>query len=365
MGDVKVSKQTKAQAAAAAKASQPDGVHSFGFIGKRAKVQISENAGVEADGDAFESEDADMIGTASRTPKSGAGNGRPVAMEDETSEAILNASCPNQSCTGILDTGSNIIAGPTDAIKALTASLKIQPDCSNFHELAAIQLNIAGMPVTIQPEGYVMKVPMPNLPAGWDGNFDQKAKAHQAASLSEDVAVQVGAGHVKRHHAHGTATAQRWRDLFERINTDYGVDMRDQVDAALKANPTVVPEQMMCTAALVPLDKTTKYGPLWVLGTPLLQSYYARFSFPKPSCSPASPVIHLQLLKDAKVCGKADDQSVVSNQGKTKSGDKYGDDTLVLMRNGKAAAAKQVSGPALRLPEEIAYPHWAKSLLQV
>ncbi len=44
-------------------------------------------------------------------------------------------------------------------------------------------------------------------------------------------------------------------------------------------------QEFLCMPALVPLDKHTKFGALYIVGTPLLDSYYARWSFAKDAAA--------------------------------------------------------------------------------
>jgi len=243
----------------------------------------------------------------------------------------LKDTCADNSCCAILDTGSNIIAGPSAVMKSIVDLVDVKPDCSNFDKLPNITMTFGGLPVTLHPSGYVMKVPVPSPPP--------------PPSLSETHASTARA-----------STHKRWEATFERLNKDYGIDLREMVNNLLKQQNDTSPE-FMCMPALVPLDKHTSYGPLYVVGTPLLDAYYARWSFAKDD---SSPKIHLKALEDATVCKDEDSHDAGS--------------TPLLMRKdkgvkGEASTPKELrvrkSGPTERLPEEIRYPHWAKDLLHV
>merc|ERR1719454_1060823 len=80
----------------------------------------------------------------------------------ENSTSIDPCHGGNKSCVGILDTGSNIIAGPTDFMTQLSAKVNVAEDCSNFDSLPKIFIEFGGQNLSIHPEGYVMKVPMPS-----------------------------------------------------------------------------------------------------------------------------------------------------------------------------------------------------------
>jgi len=342
--------------------------------------------------------------------------------------SVLADSCPDQGCTAILDTGSNIIAGPSEAMKAITAMVNIKQDCSNFDSLPPIKMTLGGLEVTVPASGYVMKVPMPEggmggMPGG-DGDGDGAGGAGDGAGDGDGAGGADGAGgfyqdqleqqatimdpyehfaddgssasafaeplsdlakpvqvvidveprSIHRHRAvvyemslaekqaaKVAATERRWRGVFERLFKNSGVDLRDVVNELFKKNRNATSEDFMCMPALVPLDKKTSFGPLWVVGTPLLDAYYARWSFDKGA---TSPKVHLKPLQDAAVC--KDDSNVHTGDAAAPA-----PSASQLVRSEKPAAAQQLvakpsgRGPTMRLPEEIRFPHWAKDLLHV
>lgn len=276
--------------------------------------------------------------------------------DQQWAEDILTKACPEGTCTGILDTGSNIIAGPTDVMKSITNLVKVKPDCSNFDSLPPITLTFGGLPVTIPAKGYVMKVPMPAANAmGGDGDGDADGEGQDAGDGDGDGDGEA-AGLSEEHSSSAqAATNRRWKAVFARLHKNYGVDLRDAVSDALKK--TGANDEFLCMPALVPLDKPTKFGHLYVVGTPLLDAYYARWSFAKGD---SSPKIHLQALEHAKICHE--------------DGDAHPSDSapgLMRKQSGSEQVATKVgtsmlkSSPTERLPEEITYPHWAKDLLHV
>jgi len=137
-----------------------------------------------------------------------------------------------------------------------------------------------------------------------------------------------------------SATHGQWQAVFQRLHENGVVDLRETVDRLFKQhNESSTSPDFLCMAGLTAMDAKTSDGDLWVVGTPLLDKYYARWSFPKDA---ESPQIHLKDLQDCENCKKeASDLSFA--QG---------------MRTYKR-------GPSERAPEDIAYPHWAKDLLQV
>jgi len=253
--------------------------------------------------------------------------------DSTTATELINA-CGNASCTAILDTGSNIMAGPRDAITKIAKFVNVKPDCSNFEDLPPITMNFGGMPVSIPGRGYVMKIPKPDIsPIG-------AARSRSGAGLAE------------------TQTNQPWEELFQGLHKNYGIEVNEMQRQHGQKNP-----EFICMPALVPLDMHTKYGPLWVVGTPLLDAYYARWSWAKGD---ASPKIHLKALEDAKVC--KDDGSAVGGDSAPAVPTKDTSHTTVMRSQSNVQEASphhSKRGPIERRPEEISYPHWAKDLLHL
>lgn len=308
---------------------------------------------------------------------SGAADMAPSALAAKADEMLqeetftLHNTCKDNKCTAILDTGSNIIAGPREAMKAISKLVRVKSDCSNFDDLGDIMMKLGNMTVTIPPRGYVMKVPKPA--GGWPEHDDgdekelddvepsimrrENNKAMESdMGLAEEEASLMRLG--KKALRSRDLTHRRWRGLFEQLHRNRGVDLREAVDMMLEQNNGTTHNEFLCMPALVPLDKKTINGPLFIVGSPLLEAYYARWSFAKDD---SSPKIHLKALEDTKVC-----------QGEQFNEEK--DDLVpplvqpqhkLLQVDGKFAEPSDKRGPIVRPVEEIAYPHWAKDLLHV
>lgn len=170
--------------------------------------------------------------------------------------------------------------------------------------------------------------------------------------------------------------------LFEAVRQDYGFDLRATLEASpmgelakLIKQATHSKPQAICMPAFMALDKTTTMGPLWVVGTPLFDNYYARWSWPKGDTHPA---FFLEALKDAQSCKEAD----ASPKKPAVLTGKAGSPTLVRSELGRASssvsgggAAQQYEGqhaqedddeeipqPREMSLQEIRFPHWAQEL---
>lgn len=263
---------------------------------------------------------------------------------------VLENVCPNATCLAILDTGSNIIAGPSDVMKAISQTVDVKPDCSNFDTLPHITLNFGGYPVSVAPSGYVMKVPKPDPSEDGGDGSDGVGSGH-----GEDGFARGSAG-LLAEDAH-EASSRQWKTVFERLHKNTGVDLREQVSELLKQENATA-QEFLCMPALVPLDKHTKFGALYIVGTPLLDSYYARWSFAKDA---PAPKIYLQPVNEAEVCKDHTDRHIVNGPASVGGG---------LMRKQSTSDIKAFirtsnRGPTERRVEDIRYPHWAKNLLSV
>eukprot|EP00928_Gymnodinium_smaydae_P042254 TRINITY_DN28473_c0_g2_i1.p1 TRINITY_DN28473_c0_g2~~TRINITY_DN28473_c0_g2_i1.p1 ORF type:complete len:433 (-),score=29.35 TRINITY_DN28473_c0_g2_i1:74-1372(-) len=60
-----------------------------------------------------------------------------------------------QRCQSIVDTGTSVLAGPSDIVGSLKDAIDIRQDCSNVDELPDIQFVIRGHTVILKPENYI------------------------------------------------------------------------------------------------------------------------------------------------------------------------------------------------------------------
>lgn len=123
--------------------------------------------------------------------------------------------CAN-GCAAILDSGTSLIAAPSQALMALSQQLpEIKEDCSNLADLPSINLVLDGYELVLPPEAYVMRV---------------TGTVVEAGSL--------------------------WDLLY------------------FKPKVTVLNQ---CVPAFMKMDRETELGPLWILGMPFFRFFHTTF----------------------------------------------------------------------------------------
>lgn len=60
-------------------------------------------------------------------------------------------------CSGIADSGTSLIAGPTDAVNAILQNANVAEDCSNLDSLPNIDFKIGGHTLSLPPSIYVLQ----------------------------------------------------------------------------------------------------------------------------------------------------------------------------------------------------------------
>merc|ERR1719460_1368317 len=252
----------------------------------------------------------------------------PAAQNPASDDGVL---CRDGKCVAILDTGSNIIAGPKEAVAMLTKQIGLKPDCSNLASLKPITVMLGGREFTIAPEGYVMKVPFPKGLAGILGKAMGSASGKAMPSFTEAGLNPSLLDEKARQELKSYST---WREVLEDFRDKRGIDLthqlRDDVtpsasntpitissgtpavvsnpstsekagETAAKGVPFTVPDSM-CMLALVSMDKQTQHGPLYIFGHPLSKSNYIRWSYPQGA---AQPQVFLQPLTECETCKHA------------------------------------------------------------
>jgi hypothetical protein len=211
--------------------------------------------------------------------------------EEVTSKMVCGE---GQSCAAIIDTGSNIIAGPSMALREMAKFVNVKYDCSNLDSLPMLKLTLGDYKVELPPKAYVMQVKLPKWAAGHG----------QGGGEGEGEGGGEGAGESLAQDAEGIAPQKLqprgWHAAIAELTRSSGVvfdfaSALQGLDIAALARA-----DKLCMPAFAPLDKETGAGKLWVIGSPLFERYYTRWSYPKGADHPS---IFLEDLKAAKTCG--------------------------------------------------------------
>eukprot|EP00927_Polykrikos_kofoidii_P032739 TRINITY_DN2779_c1_g1_i5.p1 TRINITY_DN2779_c1_g1~~TRINITY_DN2779_c1_g1_i5.p1 ORF type:complete len:1181 (-),score=281.53 TRINITY_DN2779_c1_g1_i5:381-3923(-) len=304
----------------------------------------------------------------------GASGANGVQEMVETSQQFCGAGEPN-GCAAIIDTGSNIIAGPVGALREMAKFAKIKYDCSNLDELPTMHLAFGDLRITLPPKAYVMQVKLPKWVAGnrrvqkEAGGQDESSADSSSQSSSDgseggaersegddgpargsgrrgggvdggggggggggaeasDGGDGGGAGSLDAsgggeaddasfHKKYGNSSrkgggeslAERttlnggrqesgWHAAMQDLHINYGVDLMAFLEGINLEQ--ISRDDKLCMPAFAPLDKETSVGKLWVVGTPLFEKYYTRFSWLKGE---QQPHIFFKEKTEAKACG--------------------------------------------------------------
>jgi hypothetical protein len=205
--------------------------------------------------------------------------------------------CGNGSCVGILDSGSNIIAGPRAFVECLIQKIGVKDDCSNYHELPPISFMFGGKNVTLAKEGYIMNVSRPSFTMSREGRGMGGARNGEML-IEEEARQETGSGsHSSLWHMLEDFRDKHGIDLTMHLRNPIISEGRDAVHQRLST------QTHMCLPAFVPIDKQTEHGQLLIIGTPLLQTNYARWSW---APGDAAPQIFLKPLADCQTCKQAE-----------------------------------------------------------
>jgi len=209
--------------------------------------------------------------------------------------------CDQGKCTAIIDTGSNIIAGPMKMIRKISKMLNVKMDCSNLQDLPPMKLHFGTFEATIPAAAYTMRVSMPSWAKKIHGRTGSSgstraAPRRPAAKLEQEVA-----GASLEDASDGVwAGAGAWGRVFQDLHERRGIDLGPHFHGVNLSHLLSMSE--LCIPALVPMDKETPLGALWVVGTPLFEGYYTRWSWPKHE---SHPTIYMKELAKASACGAA------------------------------------------------------------
>jgi len=80
-----------------------------------------------------------------------------VEMLDITISNNRQNLCNNGVCQVAVDSGTSLMAGPTDIVNALTDRLGVASDCSNYSKLPQLGFVVGGHILSLSPDDYVDK----------------------------------------------------------------------------------------------------------------------------------------------------------------------------------------------------------------
>eukprot|EP00933_Yihiella_yeosuensis_P066828 TRINITY_DN712_c0_g1_i1.p1 TRINITY_DN712_c0_g1~~TRINITY_DN712_c0_g1_i1.p1 ORF type:complete len:429 (+),score=92.49 TRINITY_DN712_c0_g1_i1:120-1406(+) len=80
-----------------------------------------------------------------------------VQLDDVTMNLVRLGLCAKTGCQVAFDTGSGVIAGPKQFIKALTTAANVLEDCGNYETLPALGFEMGGTTFNIDPSDYVRR----------------------------------------------------------------------------------------------------------------------------------------------------------------------------------------------------------------
>jgi hypothetical protein len=77
-----------------------------------------------------------------------------VAIDDVTFDNAPTGLC-GDGCQVAVDTGTSLLAGPTEVMEALDEKLGVKSDCSNFDQLPMLGFSLNGQVLNLRPADYV------------------------------------------------------------------------------------------------------------------------------------------------------------------------------------------------------------------
>jgi len=78
-----------------------------------------------------------------------------VHMEDVTMGGEKLGICESKGCQVAVDTGTSLLAGPSDAVDTLIEKLELKSDCSNVKDLPKVGFMVGGKNLELAPEDYI------------------------------------------------------------------------------------------------------------------------------------------------------------------------------------------------------------------
>jgi hypothetical protein len=267
----------------------------------------------------------------------------------------------DSGCAAIIDTGSNIIAGPWAEVAKLSRKLGVKDDCSNLDSLPDIIVKLGAHTFRLPPSGYVMKLKVPSwMKHIW--GFRKRGAEHNGGGR--------GRSWFRKMRA-----KQPWHQAIKGLAKRHGVDLRAALglseDDGWKL-PRISAEYNLCMPAVTTVDIMTQGGPLWVIGRPIFVGYYARWSW---KYNTTTPSIFFRNVSDAYTCrqvirampneetGARPGFSSQDNEVETKSnkGVQKSSDRTMMGLNSKHRKAVRIHPTEMEM-DDIRHPHWVDNM---
>lgn len=234
--------------------------------------------------------------------------------------------CTDGKCAAIIDTGSNIIAGPSEALREMAKYANVKYDCSNLDKLPHIHLQLGEFKVELPPKAYVMQVTLPKWAqqgkgAGGDGSEgggDGGGSGDGSGGSDSDEMSSRSRKMEQRPYGRMMNTKldqeSAWHSVLRELHRTHGVDLSAALPGINLAK--LAGNDKLCMPAFAPLDKDTAVGKLWVIGTPIFEQYYTRWSFPKDADMPS---VFFEDKTTATACKKGPDSQASSSSASSAS----------------------------------------------
>lgn len=283
-------------------------------------------------------------------------------------------------CVAVIDSGSNIIGLPRHILRKLARQIRLRADCSNVYSRPPLTLMLGNVSITIPPEAYTMRVRIKRAAASKASQSRKHASKKATSFRSSTDAVL----------AEDEDLSSTTSSLDAKLAFDHF--LQDAQTRGLELEPSLAEDAMdgfhqrlsMCMLAFMALDRSTDFGPLWVMGTPLFEKYYARWSFKQDD---ASPKVYLKDKASSDTCASEHLESEEFNAAQRQQQEKdlraLQDESLKVLEKDlgqKLESLKNLedelklqtteSAPTfVQLREldvdDIRYPHWASELTQL
>jgi len=222
--------------------------------------------------------------------------------------------CSAGKCVAIIDTGSNIIAGPNASMNALRKQINMAADCSNLDSLPTLEFTLGGVKVALNASEYTMKI---NLSAAMSAKPGGGANPAEGAGEHAPGTFTEGQHNSRQHrlpHHQRAHQLHPLQDVLHRLRKTLGLDLTAGIGEIMPEDvQKIAGKTTICNPALVDLDSVTQHGQLWVIGAPLFRRYYTRWSWPRED---PTPKIFFKELSKASACAAPPAASTPKDEAK-------------------------------------------------